>query len=86
VNTIFDSTFVLLGIIIGSAFSESPDLHTVLTTMLISSLSLGISTGVSVYEAESLERERRIIDLEKHMFRKLKGTDVEQTGEVTQQQ
>ncbi|MCJ7633596.1 VIT1/CCC1 transporter family protein [Candidatus Bathyarchaeota archaeon] len=82
VNTIFDSTFVLLGIIIGSAFSESPNLETVLTTMLISSLALGISTGVSVYEAESLERERRIIELEKHMFVKLKGTNVEQSGKV----
>lgn len=83
VNTIFDSTFVLLGITIGSAFSESPDLKTVITTMLISSLSLGISTGVSIFEAESTERDRRIADLERHMFRKLDGTDIETSSKVT---
>ena len=72
-NTVFDSTFMLLGIVIGSAF-ENPNIRVILTTMLASSLALGISTGVSVYEAESLEQNRRISDLEKALFRTLDGT------------
>ena len=68
-NTVFDSTFMLLGVVIGSAFSEDADLRVILTTMLVSSLSLGISTGVSVYEAETLEQDKRISELEQALFR-----------------
>ncbi|MEM2875777.1 MAG: VIT1/CCC1 transporter family protein [Candidatus Bathyarchaeia archaeon] len=76
INTLFDSTFMLMGIIIGSAFSENPDLRVILSTMVTSSLALGISAGVSVYEAESLERYRRIAELERALFRKLDKTTV----------
>lgn len=34
----------------------------------------GISTGVSVYESETLERERRVAELEKALFRNLDNT------------
>ncbi len=57
VNTIFDSTFVILGVIIGSAFSPDPSYDLVIATILTSSFALGISTGVSVYEAETMEAE-----------------------------
>lgn len=73
-NTLFDSTFMQLGIIIGSAFAGNPELRLVLGTLLTSSIALGISTGVSVYESETLERERKIIELEKALFRKLDET------------
>jgi predicted membrane protein (TIGR00267 family) len=49
-------------------------------TMLTASLALGISTGVSVYEAESLERERRLEQLEGAMLTDLSGTRVEESG------
>ncbi len=74
VNTLFDSTFMLLGIIIGSAFAINPDLRLIITTLIVTSVSLGISTGVSVYESETLEKERQIITLEKALFRKLDNT------------
>lgn len=74
-NTLFDSTFMLLGVVIGSAF-ENPDIRVILTTMLTSSLALGISTGVSVYEAESLEQDRRITELEKALFRRIDETAI----------
>jgi predicted membrane protein (TIGR00267 family) len=73
-NTLFDSTFMLLGIIIGSSFSASPDLRLTIGTLVTSSVALGISTGVSVYESETLERERKIIEMEKALFRKLDNT------------
>jgi predicted membrane protein (TIGR00267 family) len=45
-------------------------------TIVASSIALGISTGVSVYESEMLERERRIAELEKALFRKLDDTKI----------
>lgn len=72
----FDSTFALLGIVIGSAFAINPDLRLVLGTMVATSVALGISTGVSVYESETLERERRVLELEKALFRELENTKI----------
>lgn len=83
INTLFDSTFMLLGIIVGSAFTANAALNVIVVTMLTTSLALGISTGVSVYEAESLEQEKRITDLEKALFTNLKETNIEKTAKYT---
>jgi predicted membrane protein (TIGR00267 family) len=80
INTLFDSTFMLLGIVVGAAFAVDARLNVVLVTMVASSLALGISTGVSVYEADSLERERKIAELEKALFRDLSNTRIEKTA------
>lgn len=80
INTLFDSTFMLLGIVIGAAFAADASLGIIMVTMVTSSLALGISTGVSVYEAESLERERKISELERALFRDLSGTTIEKTA------
>jgi predicted membrane protein (TIGR00267 family) len=79
INTLFDSTFTQLGILIGSAFANNPDLRVVIGTLVSSSIALGISTGVSVYESETLERERKTIELEKALFRKLDKTRLAET-------
>jgi predicted membrane protein (TIGR00267 family) len=84
INTLFDSTFMLLGIIVGSAFAgAAAGLNVIIITMLTTSLALGISTGVSVYEAESLEQERKIADLEKALFTDLKDTSIQKTAKYT---
>jgi predicted membrane protein (TIGR00267 family) len=84
INTLFDSTFMLLGIIVGSAFAGAASgLNVIILTMLTTSLALGISTGVSVYEAESLEQERKIADLEKALFTDLKDTSIQKTSKNT---
>jgi predicted membrane protein (TIGR00267 family) len=80
INTLFDSTFVLLGIVVGAAFAVDARLNVVLVTMVTSSLALGVSTGISVYEADSLERERKIAELEKALFRDLSNTKIEKTA------
>jgi len=67
-NTIFDSTFTLLGIVVGAAFTANVNLKVIMITMATSSLALGISAGISVYEAESLESERKIMELERALF------------------
>ena len=74
INTLFDSTFMLLGVIVGSAFITEADLGVIMITMITSSLALGISTGVSVYEAESLEQELKISKLEEVMLTELDNT------------
>jgi predicted membrane protein (TIGR00267 family) len=79
INTLFDSTFTQLGVLIGSAFADNPDLRLVIGTLISSSIALGISTGVSVYESETLERERRTVELEKALFRKLDKTRLAET-------
>lgn len=83
INTLFDSTFMLLGIIVGSAFAGDAGLNIIIVTMLTTSLALGISTGVSVYEAESLEQERKIADLEKALFTDLQDTSIQKTAKYT---
>jgi predicted membrane protein (TIGR00267 family) len=83
INTLFDSTFVLLGIVVGSAFVARPELKVILGTMLVSSLALGISTGVSVYEAESLGKEIELKKLEKAMLADLHDTDVAKSMQAT---
>lgn len=80
INTLFDSTFMLLGIIVGAAFAADASLGVVMVTMLTSSFALGISTGVSVYEAESLEHERRISKLEQAMLTDLGNTVIDKTS------
>lgn len=76
INTIFDSAFVMLGIIIGSALSDFPNLHIVTVTIITSSVALGISTAASVFEAESLEQKRRIEEIEKALLRSLQDTHI----------
>jgi predicted membrane protein (TIGR00267 family) len=76
VNTMFDSTFVMLGIIIAGAFNDSPHLSVVIATILSSAVALGISTGVSVFEAENLEQGRRIDEIEKAMLRSMEETHI----------
>jgi predicted membrane protein (TIGR00267 family) len=44
--------------------------------LLSSSIALSISTGLSIYESETLERERRIVELERALFRSLKNTTI----------
>lgn len=83
INTLFDSTFMLLGIIVGSAFAGDAGLHIIIVTMLTTSIALGISTGVSVYEAESLEQEHKIADLEKALFTDLDDTSIQKTAKYT---
>lgn len=83
INTLFDSTFMLLGIIVGSAFAADAGLRLIIVTMLTTSIALGISTGVSVYEAESLEQERRIAELEKALFTDLEDTNIQKNAKNT---
>ncbi len=79
-NTLFDSTFMLLGIVVGVAHASGAGLRAIVLTMATSSLALGISTGVSVYESELLEREREISELEMALFRDLDGTWIERSA------
>lgn len=82
VNTIFDSTFVILGILIASAFSSQPDERLVIVTIITSSVALGISTGVSVFEAETMEQAIKMKEMERAMLTSLEDTHIERTSRL----
>ncbi|MBM4237693.1 MAG: hypothetical protein FJ151_04330, partial [Euryarchaeota archaeon] len=63
--------------------SPDPDLDVIVATILTASVALGISTGVSVYEAESIEQERRIEEMERALLISLEDTDVMKTSKTS---
>lgn len=80
INTLFDSTFMLLGIVVVLAYVGHAAPRIIILTMVTGSLALGISTGVSVYETEKIERERKISALEQALFTDLSGTRIERSA------
>lgn len=76
VNTMFDSTFAVLGIIIGSALTYDADKSLVIATIITSCVALAISTGTSVYEAETLEQSRRMDEIGRAMLRPVEDTNL----------
>jgi len=76
VNTLFDSTFVVLGILAATTAEPDLGLEFALGTMLAACLAIGISTGVSVYEAEHTEGELRLQHLERAMLSRLDNTRI----------
>ncbi|HNU35738.1 MAG TPA: VIT1/CCC1 transporter family protein, partial [Methanomassiliicoccales archaeon] len=76
VNTMFDSTFAVLGIIIGSALTADADQGLVIATIITSCVALAISTGSSVYEAETLEQSRRMDEIGRAMLRPVEETNL----------
>lgn len=83
VNTMFDSTFVILGILIASAFSSEPSLRTVTVTIITSSVALGISTGISVFEAETMEQSIKMREMERAMLTSLEDTHLHSISRYT---
>ena len=76
VNTIFDSTFVVLGILAAVSAEPNPNVDFAIGTMFAASLAIGISTGVSVYEAERAEGQIRLQRLERAMLVRLGETQI----------
>jgi len=73
INTLFDAVFTVMGIVIGSSFSARLDLKAIIGTIITASLSLGVSSGFSVYEAETLQEEKRIDEIEEALLEDLDG-------------
>ena len=74
INTLFDSIFTILGIVVGGAFGSVIDIRAIIGTMVIASISLGVSSGFSVYEAETIQEERRISKIEEALLTDLENT------------
>jgi len=75
VNTVFDSTFVVLGILAAAAFVPEANVEVAVGAIFAACLAIGISTGVSVFEAEHTEAEIRLKRIEGAMLRSLAKTD-----------
>ena len=52
INTLFDSTFVVLGIVSATVVTAGTPIGVTLGAMAAACIAIGISSGVSVYEAE----------------------------------
>lgn len=76
VNTLFDSTFVVLGILAAATAEPIPDATFAVSAIVSASLAIGISTGVSVYEAEHTEGEIRLRRLERAMLSSMRNTQI----------
>lgn len=74
INTLFDSIFTILGIVVGSLFGSAFELRSLVGTLITASISLGLSSGFSVYEAESIQEEKRIEKIEKALLTELEDT------------
>jgi len=84
-NTVFDSVLTCMGIIIGAATASTVNPIFIFGTTLTGALALGISSGVSTYEAEGAEREIRLKRLEKAMLADLEDTiqyEATRTGQI----
>jgi predicted membrane protein (TIGR00267 family) len=81
INTIFDSSFTILGILVALAFTQNLETNILIKTIITGCFSLGISSGVSVYEAESLISERKILELEKALLHNLDNTVIRRRKE-----
>jgi predicted membrane protein (TIGR00267 family) len=74
INTLFDGVFTILGIVIGSAFGSVIETRAIVGTIITASISLGTSSGFSVYEAETLQEEKRIDKIEEALLTNLENT------------
>jgi len=79
INTLFDSTFVVLGIVAATLVTRGIEVRVTLAAMAAACIAIGISTGVSVYEAERLEAEIRMAKIERAMLSELRDTHLDRT-------
>ena len=77
INTLFDSTFVVLGILAASAFVPNANPEIALGTIFAACLAIGISSAVSVYEAEHVESEIEMRKIERAMLSSMEDTELE---------
>ena len=76
INTVFDSTFVVMGILAATALVPEANPEVAIEALFAACLAIAVSTGVSVHEAESIEDEIRINQLERALLSPLRDTEV----------
>jgi len=83
INTLFDSTFVVLGILAASAFVADANPDVAVGTLFAACLAIGISSAVSVYEAENVETEIEMRNVERAMLSSMEDTAVERKARAS---
>jgi len=76
INTVFDSTFVAMGVLASTALVPEANPEIAIETLFAACLAIGISSGVSVYEAESIESDIHMQRLERAMLSRLTDTEI----------
>src|SRR3990172_753217 len=83
VNTVFDSTFVVMGILAATALVPEANPEVAIGALFAACLAIGVSTGVSVYEAESIEGDIHIRRIERAMLSSLEHTEFRRQARAT---
>lgn len=83
INTLFDSTFIILGAIVSSAFNPQAHPRDTMAAMVTLALSVGMASGVSVYEAETVESEIRRGRIARALLKRVEDTEVERGARIT---
>lgn len=83
INTLFDSTFVVLGVLAASAFITDADPNIALGTLFAACLAIGISSAVSIFEAEHVEIEIKMQKIEKATLSSIEGTEFEREARIS---
>ncbi len=68
INTLFDSVNTLMGVILGTFLLGNATVRILVTSILTTSVALGISSGTSTFEAERLEQDRKLKEIEMAMI------------------
>jgi VIT1/CCC1 family predicted Fe2+/Mn2+ transporter len=77
VNTLFDATFVVLAIFAAALVVPEADVQVAVGTIFAVCLAIGVSTGVSVYEAERTEGEIQLRRISRAMLASMGGTEMD---------
>lgn len=83
INTLFDSTFVILGAIVSSAFNPQAHPKDIMAAMITLALAVGMASGVSIYEAETVESEIRMARIARALLKSVEDTEVERGARIT---
>jgi len=83
INTLFDSTFVVLGILAASAFVPNANPEIAVGTIFAACLAIGISSAVSIYEAEHIESEIEMRKVERAMLSSMEDTELERRTQAS---
>ena len=72
----FDGTLTILGVMIAMYFAGVTEARLVIVSSMGVAIALAVSGIWSAYAAEKAERRRALMELERHLMRKLNGTKI----------
>jgi len=78
----FDGALTILGIIVALYLSGTTSVKVIIVSCVGAAIAMGVSGLWGAYSAEYAERLRKFKELERHMMKKLNGTDLERRMKI----